>query len=397
MESTSKDGIVCGENMDFVKRTSNNLAPLPHPMDHRISAHRFLPVLWLYMGLRVCLFLCNVLAASITRAPNWLGPFAAWDGNWYIRVARSWYVSAGFETGHHLTYAPGGFEPGWPAVIKFGTIFGLGYPASAYLMSILVGAATVYAIWRLSLELVPDHSLAATAAALVFPGSAVVFGIAYSEVLSIGCVAASLCCLLKRKWIWAGIAAAVATGTSSLAVVLCLACVVEALLAITHHQNYRSIWAVVLSPVGFVGFVAYLGYKSGDPFYWWKLQGQAWGARIDLGFIFSWLEGGTGSGWGTFWIAFIGLVVLVYLVVTVIRSEFPLSVKLYCVAVAVMVLINPALGPKPRFLFWLFPSIFLLPRNLRPKVLNPVVIFMALLLPLVLIAYTTIGNSVAQP
>ena len=92
-----------------------------------------------------------------------------------------------------------------------------------------------------------------------------------------------------------------------------------------------------------------------------------------------------------------GLVVLAYLIVSSLRSDFPMSVKLYCASVAVMVLINPALGPKPRFLFWLFPAVLLLPRDLKPRLFNSVLIVMAWLLPMLLIAYTTIGNTVAQP
>ncbi|TAN22212.1 MAG: DUF2029 domain-containing protein [Actinomycetota bacterium] len=362
----------------------------------QVPAASFIPVLGLYLAIRVALLLCNILAATITRASNWLGPFSAWDGHWYVQVARTWYGAPGLASAQ-LTYAPGGFEPGWPAVIKFGTLFGLSYSGSAFLMSVVVGAATAYAIWLLSLELIPEHSMMATTAALVFPGAAFTFGIAYSEVLSIGCIAAALFLLFRRRWAGAGIASMVATGTSSLAIVLPLVFVVEAFLAIRERREFRSIWAVALSPLGFIGFAAYLGYHSGDPFYWWKLQGNAWGARIEPGYIFHWFSSAAGSGWGVFWIAAFGLFILAYLVVSMMVSGFPLGAKVYCLAVAVMLLINPALGPKPRFLFWLFPSLLLLPRNLSPKILNPLLIFMALLLPVVAIAYTTIGNTVAQP
>lgn len=356
----------------------------------------FLPVLGLYLGLRFALLLCNVLAAEITGARNWLVPFTAWDGHWYTQVAEGWYGSAALSSAH-LTYAAGGFEPGWPAVIKLGTMTGLSFAASAFVMSLLAGAVTVFAIWRLSMELLPERPEMATAAVLAFPGAAVAFGIAYSEVLSIGCVAATLLLLINRRWVLAGIAATIATATSSLAVVLPLVCLVEAVLVIRKRREYRSLWSVAIAPIGFLGFAGYLGFLAKDPFYWWKLQGQAWGAKIEPGYIFHWVRSFAGTGWGIYWMAAVGLVVLVYLVVNSFRSDFPVSVKLYCAAVAVMVLINPALGPKPRFLFWLFPAILLLPRDLKPRLFNSVLIAMAWLLPLLLIAYTTIGNTVAQP
>ena len=392
-ESSSMEAVI-----DLESKTSawGSASFVSDTRDYHVSGKKFIPVLGLYVVIRVALLLCNIVAAAITRASNWLGPFSAWDGHWYIQVARSWYGAPGSTSGQ-LTYAPGGFEPGWPALIKFGSIFGLSYVGSAFLMSVIAGAATAYAIWLLSVELVPEHSAMAASAALVFPGSAIAFGIAYSEVLSIGCVAAALFLLLRRKWVWAGVAGMVATGTSSLAIVLPLVFAVEALLAIRNRREFGSIWSVVLSPLGFIGFAAYLGYHSGSPFYWWKLQGTAWGARIEFGFIFHWIVSAVGSGWGVYWIAMAGLIVLAYLIVSVILSNFPVGVKVYCAAVGVMLLINPALGPKPRFLFWLFPSLFLLPRNLSPKVLSLLLMFMAFLLPVVAIAYTTIGNVVAQP
>ncbi len=364
--------------------------------DSHVIYSKFLPVLGLYIGLRVALLLCAVVAAVITRAPSWLDPFTAWDGHWYIQVAQAWYGSSRLGTSH-LTYSAGGFEPGWPAIIKFGALLGLSYAGSAFLMSIVVGAATVYAIWRLSQEIVPRSSLAATTAVIVFPGAAVVFGIAYSEVLSIGCAAATLLLLIRRRWVFAGTVAMIATATSSLAVVLPVACLVEAYLAIRGRRDWKALWAVVISPLGFVGFVAYLGYLAKDPLYWWKLQGQAWGAKIEPGYVFHWLRSFSETGWGTYWLAASGLLVLIYLITTMIYSEFPVSIKVYCGVVALMVLINPALGPKPRFLFWLFPCLMLLPINLKPRAFNSVVIVMAWLLPLLLIAYTTIGNTVAQP
>ncbi len=366
----------------------------PGGSDAKASA--FLPLLGLYVGLRAVLFLGNVLVARMTMAPSWLVPFTAWDGHWYTQVAQTWYGSSELGTGQ-LTYSAGGFGPGWPALIRIGTLLGLSLSGSAFLMSLVVGAITVYAIWRLSCEVVPQNSLAATTAVIVFPGAAVAFGLAYSEVLGIGCAAATLFFFMRRRWVLAGIAGAVATATSPIAVVLPVACLVEAILLIRQRREYKSLLPVFIAPLGFIGFVAYLGYLANDPFYWWKLQAQAWGAKIEPGYIFHWLWGLEGSGWGMYWLAALGLMILVYLVVTAVRSELPVSAKVYCVAVALMALANPAIGPKPRFLFWMFPSLMLLPVNLKPKVFSTVVTVMAMLLPLLLIAYTTIGNTVAQP
>lgn len=396
-DTASAGSVTVGEPATSVMGPlSNGASVLSGQADGKIDLKEFFPVAGIYVALRAALFICNVLAANITRARNWLAPFTAWDGHWYTQVAQHWYGATALAASH-LTYAAGGFEPGWPALIKLGTFAGLSFPGSAFVMSILVGGATSFAVWLLATELMPESSRLATLAVLIFPGAALAFGIAYSEVLSIGCVAATLYFLIRRNWLAAGVLGMVATATSSMAVVVFVACFIEAGSAIWRHKDYRALSSLILPPIGFLGFAAYLGYLAKDPLYWWKLQRQAWGAKIDIGFIFHWARLHTGSGWGMFWLAALGLVVLVYLLTIALKSSFPLSVKVYCGAIALMILINPALGPKPRFLLWMFPALLLLPRNLKPKTFQAVLILMAWLLPVLLIAYTTIGNTIAQP
>ena len=273
-------------------------------------SHPFVPVLAMYLALRLALFFCNVLAAIITNVNSWTGPFTAWDGHWYVQVAQSWYGSTALAP-EHLTYAAGGFEPGWPAFIKLGTLARLSFPDSAFVMSIILGGATFYAVWHLSRELLPEHPQMATAAVMAFPGAAVAFGMAYSEVLSIGCVAATLVFLIRKRWLLAGVVAGVATATSSLAIVVVLACLVEACIAIARRREFRSIYAVAIAPAGFLSFVGYLGFLSRDPFYWWKLQGQAWGAKIEPAYLFQWATSFKGTGWGVYWMALSGLIMAI--------------------------------------------------------------------------------------
>lgn len=352
----------------------------------------------IYLALRLVLLLADLVSKSITHASNWLSPFLAWDGHWYIQVARTWYPLTGYSHVKGLTYAAGGFEPGWPFSIRVGAALGLSYSFSAYVMSFIFGIVTLFAIWRLCLELYgQERSFWASVSVLVFPGIAVCFGIGYSEVMSIGLVALSLYELMKKRWILSAMAGFVATATSSLAVVLIVPYAVEAYLALRARRDYGSIWPLAIAPLGFVGYVAYLGFKARDPFYWWTLQGTAWGAKLDLGYPLHWLIAGRGSSWGIYWVALIGLMVMIYLLTITTVSVLPVSIKLYCTAVALMLVFNPALGPKPRFLFWLFPAVSLLGVKLKPRSLQVVLLVSAWLTPLVFIAYTTIGNTVAQP
>lgn len=349
-----------------------------------------------YVAVRAVLIVATLLSAKVTQASSWISPFVAWDGQWYVTVAQSWYNPGG-RIAPTTAYASGGFEPAWPFLIHLGAMSGLSFQMAAFLLSLGVGVLASYFVWKLAGELL-GRELAASAAiaALVFPGAAVMFGMAYSEVLGIGCVAAALYFLRRGSWLTVGVSALLATATSSLAVVVVIPILWEAGKAIRRGQ-YRAIAAVVLAPLGFLGYVAYLGYLAHDPFYWWKLQGRAWGAKIDPAFIFHWITSTSGSGWGMYPIALAGLLAVIVLLALVVLSGMELSIKLYCFSVALMVLVNPALGPKPRFILWMFPALFLLPAILGPRWARIAAMFSVALVPVLFIAYTTIGNTVAQP
>lgn len=362
-----------------------------------LHRQNFYTVMVFYGCLRAVLALASLVAEKITHESSWLTPFAAWDGHWYIQVAKTWY-----GTSHTIapttTYSAGGFEPGWPLLIKVGTYLGLSGALSAFVMSVVLGGLTVYGLWLLSVELVGEsNSKLATLVVLAFPGSAVVFGIAYSEVLSIGLAAFTLIFALKGKWLGAALVGVILTLTSAIAVVIAIPLLVESIIRIRSRRDYKSFIPVVVAPLGFLGFVLYLGYLSGDLLYWWKLQGQAWGAKVDPIYIFHWVTSFSGSSWGMYWVAMAGLLLTIVLLWVCIRSPIPLSVKAYCLSIMVMILINPALGPKPRFLFWMFPALLCFPLRFKKAWLMAVVTLFAWVLPLLFIAYTTLGNVVAQP
>ncbi len=364
---------------------------------HLLRRQNLYMVMVFYACLRAVLVLASLVAEKITRGSSWLTPFAAWDGHWYIQVSKTWY-----GTSHTIapttTYSAGGFEPAWPLVIKGGTYLGLSSTLSAYVMSVLLGGVTVYGLWILSVELVgTKDSKMSTLAVLAFPGSAVVFGMAYSEVLSVGLAAFTLLFMLRGKWLAASAAGVILTLTSAIAVIIVVPLLVESIIRIRRLKDYKSFIPVVVAPLGFVGFVLYLAYLSGDPFYWWKLQGQAWGAKVDPTYIFHWVTSLSGSAWGMYWLAMAGLLFMIVLLWVSIKSSIPLSIKAYCFSIAVMTLINPALGPKPRFLLWMFPALLCFPLRFKKSWLMVVVVSLAWMLPLLFIAYTTLGNVVAQP
>lgn len=362
-----------------------------------LHRQNFYMVMVFYACLRIVLVLASLVAEKITHESSWLTPFAAWDGHWYIQVATTWYGTS-HSIASTATYSAGGFEPGWPLFIKAGTYIGFSGTLSAYVMSVLVGGVTVYGLWLLSVEIVGmKNSKLATLVVLVFPASAVVFGMAYSEVLSVGLAAFTLLFALKGKWLGATLTGVILTLTSAIAVVIVIPLLIESIIRIRNQRDYKSFIPAVVAPLGFIGFVLYLGYLSRDLFYWWKLQGQAWGAKVDPMYIFHWITSFSGSSWGMYWMAMAGLLFSIVLLWICVKSPIPLSIKAYCISIMVMILINPALGPKPRFLFWMFPALLCFPLRFKKDWLMAMIVLLAWVLPLLFLAYTTLGNVVAQP
>jgi hypothetical protein len=98
-----------------------------------------------------------------------------------------------------------------------------------------------------------------------FP-SAYVFSMIYTEGLFVTLAALCLYCLDSRRWVLAGIAAA-ASGTvrlTGVAVIAC--CVVAAVHDAAVRRSFRSAPAVVIAPLGLLGWLAYEWSQTGSPF-----------------------------------------------------------------------------------------------------------------------------------
>ncbi|MGH9030206.1 MAG: hypothetical protein ACRDV4_11415, partial [Acidimicrobiales bacterium] len=75
----------------------------------------------------------------------------------------------------------------------------------------------------------------------------------------------------------------------------------------------------------------------------------------------------------------------------------PAFVNVYCASVFVLLFVSNQLGFKPRLLSWAFPALIAVAVTVRERARQTLVLAFAALLPVVLIAYTTIGNTLVQP
>ena len=373
-------------------------APWVQPAARRLRP--VLPALGVYALMRACLVVADLLAAHIGYGTHPDGPLTAWDGHWYVTVATTWYPAHPPMVNGHLTYGAAAFEPVYPALIRAGEVLGFTVVQSALLVSIIAGAVAVVLVWWLA-ALLYGPRVAHVAAVLfaTFPGMGVAWGMLYSECVGFPLVAGSLILMVKRRWVWAGVVGALASATNATALPLALAALVPVAQAIRRRQAPGALITVCLVPLGFVAFAGYLGLRYHDTLYWWHLQSQAWGGTIDFGrsllnLLVHPLQGGyQGKGW----MEWVGVVAVAGAVFALVKARPPLMITVYCAGVFVLLFASNSLGFKPRFLGWAFPALIAVAALTRRRGWQPIALTFAFVLPIVFLAYATIGNYMVQP
>jgi len=353
-------------------------------------------LLGLYAVVRIGLVLTDVLAAHLKAGGNLDGPLSSWDGGWYLTVAAHGYIP---QHGAHLTFGAGAFEPVFPLLIAALGWMG-GTVAAAATISILAGAASVILVWRLGAA-VFDECIGWIGAVLftVFPGMGIAWGVLYSECVGLALAAACLLLMIRRRWLWSGIFGLLATATSPMALPLALAATVPVIQDLRKRKVPGALLTMVLVPLGFMAYVAYVGAHYHDALYWWHLQHAAWAAVVDWGKSLALLlvHPMTGGYQGKGWMEWLGVAAVAGAIWALVKAKPPAVLTVYCGGVFLLLFASNSLGFKPRLLTWAFPALIAVGAVLRRRGWQIVAIAFAYLVPLVFLIYTTYGNYFSQP
>lgn len=323
-----------------------------------------------------------------------------WDGSWYLRLAER-----GYPTSTHLTGQLRGvaFFPLFPLLARaVSSATGLSLIASGVLVSTLLGAVATVLVWRLTLE-ITDRATANRVSALFcfFPG-AFVFSMAYAEPLmlvgGIGCLLA----LLRRRWVIAGLLAAIATASRPNAAVVVLVCAWAAGAAIIRNREWRAVWAPALAPLGALSFFGYLWVRTGDATAWFRAENQGWNDQTDFGVaaigrFTSTVTHPHISLASTGLNDLIGALGLVFVLVTMIllwRWRPPALVVVYALGAVALALTSKNIGLRPRMLLASFPLIMAIGAQCRGRAYAVVLsCSAALLVGLSLITFTGVAAT----
>ncbi len=301
----------------------------------------------------------NTVGSAVRPITNVL---TSWDGLWYMDIVRHGYPES---IPPDITYfqkeARAAFFPLFPILGRAAAWVIPGGDTFAVLtLNLILGLIAVVLIGLLGQRLYGER-VGKTTATLValFPGS-FVLSFAYSEALMLVVAAACMLCLYDRKWIAAGVFAALTTATRPNGVAIVVACAVAAFIAIREERqrDWRPLAAVLLSPIGFITFQVWLGQHTGESGAWFRVQREAWGEGASFGWtaIKNSAEAITAPLTSpTDTITAISFAATLLLLWLAWHARMPWWLHAYSWTVVALMLAPATVTARPRFLFTAFP------------------------------------------
>jgi hypothetical protein len=259
-------------------------------------------VLWVVLLTRIIFYLAAYCAIWVfpedateparleVNARQFIALHWRWDAVHYYTISGDGYRDGG----------PLAFFPLLPLLIRlvawplngfaFQTPLPIGQAESAPLVAgvLVAAAATLLAFWfiyRLARFESGDDIFArrATLFAAIFP-LAFLYATPHTEALFLALTVGAFLAARQRHWIWAGIAAALASATRPQGILLAPALVVEVVVAwrrgeLRGDERRRALIGLALSPLGLLLFMAYLWNRTGDPLAFASVQESEWGRQ----------------------------------------------------------------------------------------------------------------------
>ncbi|WP_053746502.1 hypothetical protein [Streptomyces sp. NRRL WC-3618] len=226
------------------------------------SLRRAAPALLAYTAVRATGLL--VLSVWAHRKHHGVWPILAtrWDAEWYLGIADHGYPHALGSVSDSGSLA---FFPLYPTLVKALAVLTPGTRASTGLG--LAVAASLVAAWGVFAvgERLYDRRTGVVLAALwaAFPVGAVQW-MGYTESLFTALAAWSLYAVLTGRWLWAASLAVLAGLTRPTGVAVAAAVSLTALLTFLRaDRSPRVLTAVVVAPLGWLGYVGWVGLRLG--------------------------------------------------------------------------------------------------------------------------------------
>ncbi|MCQ4081662.1 glycosyltransferase family 39 protein [Streptomyces sp. RB6PN25] len=331
----------------------------------KASLRRAAPALWIYAAVRGCGLLALWAYAWYqgSHPRNLIG--LGWDARWYNRIAEYGYgtiIPAADQ--HQIIYNDLSFFPLYPETVRLiSAVVPIGAVNVALLVAWVATLLSAWAIYLIGARLYGHRVGIALVLLYALLPSAVIQTMAYTEPVMTAFAAWSLYAVLTRRWLWAGSLAALA-GLSrpngcAVAAAVCVGMLVDAWRRRNagRGQNWRAWVGALISPLGWFGYVLWVGYETGTPTGYFKIQ-AGWGSKFDFGLsaarFFKHLV--SHPDYFAYYVAAFIVAAFVILFALCITDRIPLTLLAYC-AVLLLIGIGGAgfFNSKPRFLMPAFP------------------------------------------
>jgi Gpi18-like mannosyltransferase len=227
--------------------------------------------------------------ASIRVLDAALEAFLLRRGGFRVLHMSLWpFMTRSYDAGQYWKIAAHGYFvdylynwfPGYPAAIRaLSWIPGVGIYWAGLLVTFAAGVVAAWGLARLGLRLTDDRRVSVLLVALwsVAPGS-IVLSMLYSEALFCALAFWALLAAVERRWLTAGILAALAGTVRSTALAVIAAVGIAALVAMIQfartRQPARAYWrplaAIVTAPLGLCGYWAFVALRTHriDGWFW---------------------------------------------------------------------------------------------------------------------------------
>lgn len=336
-----------------------------------------------YLAVRALLlvvaFACDGIFHNAVRGTSLTQELSNWDGWWYIHLATRGYLT---HVSHGQTTL--GFFPVYSmSMWLVAHVLASSYLVAGLLISGIGGLiATVLAQRLVTQWWGPEVARKAVLFFCIFPG-VVVFSMDYSEGLLIPLIAGCLLALSKKRWLLAGLLAGLASGIGPDALVVVPTCAAASFVQFRQHgwrdhEARRSLIAPILSPLGAVGFAAFLWAWTGTPFASYTAQADGWHEKTsplavpalfgsllhEVGFHFHFSHINLNNVLGI-----LGTVFLVFGLIWLWRDRktVPLEVLVFVGCMAFLMVTSMHVPPNPRLLITAFPVVVIYAKRLNGR------------------------------
>jgi hypothetical protein len=310
-------------------------------------------------GVYLAVRIVGVLVLAVLAARHdqtLLDRLAAWDGQWYLRLAQQGYAVLGGDVhGDPYPDASMAFFPLYPAFVATLGQLGLPLVAAGLVISAGAGVAASAALFRIGERV--GGSRAGLLLVALWAGAplAITQSMVMTESLFTALAAWALVGVLEFRWELAAGCTVFAGVTRSTAVALIAVVVVAAAVAawkVTGSARWRVLGAAAVAPLGLAGYWTMVAVRTGSLTGWQDIELRGWGVRYDGGvdtaqYVWDVLT----TDRGTFQTLVVGIILAAAALAAVAVRRLPWQLAAYAVGVVVLVIGTAGIpATRPRFL-----------------------------------------------